>query len=146
MKLIIFFGVAAAGFFMDSHGARGLEEPHPQGSSLPEPYQFFSNDNLCGPTSLSLAAKRLGIEADTFSIAQSLHLTERGTSLEELMRAAKKLGLRAEAYKLDSAKTLLKQSPGASAIVLLRGNHFALVWPGPSGKLNLAEYPKAVRV
>jgi ABC-type bacteriocin/lantibiotic exporter with double-glycine peptidase domain len=114
--------------------------------SLIESAPSHLRDNLyCGPDSLALAAGILGVETTIEAIVARIEMTERGTSMAALARAAEGLGLAPQAYELRSIETLRRLSKDTPAIILLRGNHFALAWGGEGGGIWLAEYPHPLR-
>ncbi len=106
---------------------------------------IITEQSLCGPISLSLGAKKLGIDVEVSKLSQMVKLDPSGTSMSELAKAATQIGIEAVPYRLRSTNLLLKLAENNPAIVLIRGNHFVLVWGGDEGKLWIAEYPLELR-
>jgi ABC-type bacteriocin/lantibiotic exporter with double-glycine peptidase domain len=100
---------------------------------------------MCGPFSLSLAMKLIGIDCSIYVLAGDLKLSPAGISMAELGQLANAKGVQAVPYKLSSTQDLLQLTSQTPAIVLLRKNHFVTVWSAGGDQLWLAEYPKKAR-
>ena len=109
------------------------------------PNKIWPPEVLCGPSSLAVAAKKLGIDARVQEIANRVTMTRRGTSLAELARVAREMGLTAQGFYLPSTELLTQMNDGVLAIAEVRKNHFGAVWPAGDGDLWLASYPSPLK-
>jgi hypothetical protein len=75
----------------------------------------------CGPRALAIAAQRLGKPANVAALRKLAGTQGDGTSLAGLEKAAKSIGLTAEAIQVD--RDALSQLP-TPAVAWLDGNHF----------------------
>ena len=131
--------------FLPAFLLRAEENPPAASQGLVIGSNVITDESLCGPISLSLAAKKLGINVEVTKIAEMVKLDPSGTSMSELGKAAQGIGLQAIPYRLHSADSLLKLSDQFPAIVLVRSNHFVVVWPAGDNQLSIAEYPLPLR-
>jgi ABC-type bacteriocin/lantibiotic exporter with double-glycine peptidase domain len=88
------------------------------------------SDPLCGPKSLLLICSRLGVPADLDELAQLAEVTETGTTMIGLQKAAQREGFRAVGMKLSVDEIAASR---VMAICHLWGDHFAVAAPGSTG-------------
>ena len=98
--------------------------------------------NFCGPCSLCLACRVLGIDATIDEIAALADAGHRGVSIAGLVRAARKKGLTAEAY--HSSMRQLRELRYL-AIVDAPSGHFALFVGWEKGEIVIYDLPRGRR-
>ena len=86
-------------------------------------------DPLCGPHSLWVAARRVGLSVDFGEVKRASNATEAGTSMLDLKRAAEAMGLTAKGLRLSWGDLLNLHSP---AILYVSDDHFICVDPRES--------------
>ena len=90
-------------------------------ASTPEPQLDRS---LCGPFSLSIICKMLGVNADLEEIARLAKTTEKGTSFKGLANAADQLGLDVKGLRMSPKQLSESNTP---LILHVRDDHFLVV-------------------
>lgn len=118
----------------------------PPATTVPDPDDLAKYATvLCGPISLTLVARQLGMNISLKQVTEGLSLTPQGVALSDLARAAQNIGLEAIPYRLSSTSMLTHLTRECPAIARIRGNHFVVVWAAGKGDVWLAEYPKALQ-
>lgn len=92
--------------------------------------------NLCGPFSLSVICRMLGVNADLANIARLAGTTEKGTSFKGLANAADQLGLNAKGLRISPKQLLNWNTP---LILHVSDDHFLVVESVIGENLRLIE-------
>ncbi|MEW5767890.1 MAG: C39 family peptidase [bacterium] len=83
-----------------------------------------STDYTCGPASLALAFKSLGVNVTEKEIAEKIPVSPLGTSMLALADEAKMRGFKATGLKLTKKDLLRIKKP---VIAFINGNHFVVI-------------------
>jgi apolipoprotein N-acyltransferase len=122
-------GLATAGTVQDRGVLRNVATflaPPPQGSMRALSRAYLQRaPNTCGPAALAFLLKTYGFDVDQGRVARWVRLEERGTTMLDLVRAARHLGLRAwgEQVNLEA----LRRDPTPTIAYLLHPGHFVVV-------------------
>lgn len=95
------------------------------------------SQKLCGPYSLSIVCKMLGIKADINEISRLAKTTEKGTSMKGLADTAYQLGLKARGMKISLEQLLKLKMP---VIAFVKNNHFLVIERVINQQLRVIEY------
>jgi ATP-binding cassette subfamily B protein len=98
-------------------------KPHPVPKKFPFEVQIDEMD--CGATCIELVCKWLNYELDPIHIRNAIAATTDGVSPAALTDGARKLGFRAESFKVE--KELFKELP-LPALVHLHDSHWAILY------------------
>ena len=114
---------------------------------VPIPVQSVRTSPDCGPSCMYAACRMLlGDYVAMSDVSEHLDVKGPGVSMSELVRAARELGLNADAVNCDASHLAARvRKPNCCAILYLRTGHFVLAASEERGTLRLLDPASGVR-